>query len=250
MVVHVDRPDHAGVVLAGVHEVPDQLVRLVLVDSHRPGAWAGPVLVHPVQDAFPEFLFRSVDFGVRHSVVGMPGHDGGHGAPAGAGVWRRLVHNESRGFGGAEPFSGDGLFSRHLLLRSVFLLSHAGLSGEMPRRFREGGGCRFPWFWGGFRCSDGLFSGSAGGPGFPRRRGVFTHAAPGPRGIPPGPAFRAAPTGAFLPFLPGVFRSVGERRRPRARRKITGPQKTGLCKKNARGSPATGCRVCTLGSVQ
>ena len=80
--------------------------------------------------------------------------------------------------------------------------------------------------------------------------GVFSPMLPGASGHPSRPAFRAAPTGAFLPFLPGVFRSVGERRRPRARRKITGPQKTGLCKKNARGSPATGCRVSRRDSVQ
>ena len=80
--------------------------------------------------------------------------------------------------------------------------------------------------------------------------GVFSPMLPGASGHPSGPAFRAALTGAFLPFLPGVFRSGGERRRPRARRKITGPQKTGLCKKNARGSPATGCRVSRRDSVQ
>ena len=80
--------------------------------------------------------------------------------------------------------------------------------------------------------------------------GVFSPMLPGASGHPSRPAFRAALTGAFLPFLPGVFRSVGERRRPRARRKITGPQKTGLCKKNARGSPATGCRVSRRDSVQ
>ena len=35
--VHMDRPDHAWVVPAGVHEVPDRPARLVLVDRHRSG---------------------------------------------------------------------------------------------------------------------------------------------------------------------------------------------------------------------
>lgn len=50
VVVHVDRPDHARVVLAGVHEVPDHPARLVLVDCHKRGALLGPVSFQLVQD--------------------------------------------------------------------------------------------------------------------------------------------------------------------------------------------------------
>ena len=122
-----------------------------------------------------------------------------------------------------------------VLFFSYLVRVAAGLSGEMPRRFREGWGCRFPWFWGGFRCSDGLFSGSAGGPGFPRRRGVFTHAARCLGAVPPGLLSGRRRLAAFLPFLPGVFRSVGERRRARARRKITGPAKNGSVQEKCEG---------------
>ena len=73
----------------------------------------------------------------------------------------------------------------------------------------------------------------------PPPRGCLHPCCPGASGHPSGPAFRAALTEAFLPFLPGVFLLLGECRRARARRKITGPQKTHLCKKNARGCPAT-----------
>ena len=125
--VHVDRPDHAWVVLAGVHEVPDRPARLVLVDHHRSG---------------PTFPAR-----------------------------------------------------------------------------------RIAWF-----CS----AAGAPPPVFPRR----------PRGRPPGRPESWPRRAAFLPFLPGVFRSGGGRRRtPGGAKNSPGLQKTDLCKKSAKGYPATGCRV-------
>ena len=161
---------------------------------------------------------------------------------------RRPGHNLTL-FSAAAACSGgrlevlDGIFSPG---RADCL---AGWGGGMPRYFRRGGAVASR----GFRCfqmvSGACFPGLPEGLVFPAA-GVFSPMLPGASGRPSRPAFRAALTGAFLPFLPGVFRSVGERRRPRARRKITGPQKTGLCKKNARGSPATGCRVSRRGSVQ
>ena len=65
MFVHVDRPDHAWVFLAGVHEVADRPARLVLVDRHRsgvlagfPGQLSGPAdsLVCPAAGAPPPML--------------------------------------------------------------------------------------------------------------------------------------------------------------------------------------------------
>ena len=69
-------------------------------------------------------------------------------------------------------------------------------------------------------------------------------------GRPSGLYGKLARRAAFLPFLPGVFRSGGGRGRPRAWWFFAGPQKTDLCKKSARGYPATGCGVHALGSVQ
>ena len=194
MFVRVDLPDHAWVVPAGVHEVPDHPAGLALVDPHGPGAPAGPVSLHPVQDVFPEFLFRSVDFGVRNSVAAAPGHYGCHGAPAGAGVRRRLVHNESRGLDVAEALQGDGDFGSHLFGSSPFgFCSPARVSAERCRGiFGDffGGvfdmaGLPVPVVSGGLGWSLGLFSvpasRPAGGPGLPRFRGVSAHAAAGPR---------------------------------------------------------------------
>ena len=61
----------------------------------------------------------------------------------------------------------------------------AGWGGGMPRYFRCAGPS-LPLVSDAFRWYRGLFSGPAGGPGFPRRRGVFTRAATSPSGVPPG----------------------------------------------------------------
>ena len=62
--------------------------------------------------------------------------------------------------------------------------------------------------------------------------------------------FPGGPGGGFFALFAPRFPVRRGRRRPRAGRKITGPQKTDLCKKSARGYPATGCGVHALGSVQ
>ena len=81
--------------------------------------------------------------------------------------------------------------------------------------------------------------GVLGCPGAPRGRGVAVRA-----------VRKTGPEGGFLPFLTGVFRAGGGRGRPRAGRFFAGPQKTDLCKKSARGCPATGCGVHAPGPVQ
>ncbi len=143
-----------------------------------------------------------------------------------------------------------------VLLRLVFALPRGSRrrdAAAFSSAFSIWRGCRFPWFrvvWGGlWVCFPGLLSGppetlvcpvsGASPPMLPRGGGVPLRA-----------SLKAGPEGCFLPFLPGVFRSGEGRRRPRAGRKITGPRKTDLCKKSARGYPATGCRGSTLGSVQ
>ena len=147
-----------------------------------------------------------------------------------------------------------------VLLRLVFLLLHGGRIGSRRRdaaafsaAFLTWRGCRFPWFrvvlGGLWACFPRPLSGppealvcpvsGASPPVLPRGRGAARRA-----------VWRAGLEGGFLPFLPGVFRSGGGRRRPLAGRKISGPRKTDLCKKSARGYPATGCRVYALGSVQ
>ena len=125
----------------------------------------------------------------------------------------------------------------------------AGGGGGMPRYFRHRGAAAA----GGFRWSLGLFSGPAfrpaGGPGLSCRVGASAGVAAGPRGRPPDSPESWPWRQLFCPFCP-AFSGPGGCRRPRARRKITGPPKTDLCKKSARGYPATGCRVYALGSVQ
>ena len=258
MFVRVDLPDHAGVAPAGVHEVPDHPAGLALVDPHGPGAPAGPVSLHPVQDVFPEFLFRSVDFGVRHSVAAAPGHYGCHGAPAGAGVRRALVHNESRGPGVAEALQGDGDFGSHLFGSSPFgFCSPARVSAERCRGIFGGffggvfdmAGLPVPVVSGGFGWSLGLFSGPvfrpAGGPGLPRFRGVSDHAAAGPWGPPPGLP-ESWPGGLlFCPFCPAFSGPEGCAGGPGRGEKLPDREKR-TCVKKVRG----GIQLRVVGSVR
>ena len=130
-------------------------------------------------------------------------------------------------------------------------------AGGMPRYFQR----RFQ------RRFQGC--GAASSRAFGRSRGLLSGPLSGP---PEGLVCPAA--GAVPPVLPrgrraawravrksgleGGFFAPSARRFPvrrgaweaRAGRKIAGPQKTDLCKKSAKGYPATGCRVCALGSVQ
>ena len=144
-----------------------------------------------------------------------------------------------------------------VLLRLVFLLLHGGRIGSRRRGSAAFSaalsiwrGCRFPWFR--------VVSGPVFRARFPARRrpwfapfpGRLRRCCRGAAGRPGGRSGEQAWRAAFLPFLALVFRSGGGRRRPRAGRKISGPRKTDLCKKSARGYPATGCRVYALGSVQ
>ena len=170
-------------------------------------------------------------------------------SPPRLGVWEPRLPGHNRTLLSAAAACSGG---RLEVLGGIFSTGRAdclaGWGGGMPRYFRRGGAVASR----GFGWSRGLLSGPAfrraGGPGLACRQGPSTGAAAGPRA-----ALRAVrktgPEGGFLALFARRFPVRRGCRRSWARWFFAGPQKTDLCKKSARGCPATGCRVYALGSV-
>ena len=140
-----------------------------------------------------------------------------------------------------------------VLLRLVFALPRgsrrrdaAVFSAAFSAAFSIWRGCRFPWFrvvWGGlWACFPGPFSGPPEALVCPVS-GASPPMLPRGRGVPLRASRKAGLEGCFFALFARRFPVRRGRRRPRAGRKIAGPRKTDLCKKSARGYPATGCGV-------
>ena len=134
----------------------------------------------------------------------VPEVPGGHAsqAAAAAGVWRTLVHNESRGLDVAEAFSGDSRFGPHLLCSSPFYVSSlpCGSRRRDAEAFSTWQGCRFPWF----QMFPGPAFRPAGGPGLSRRGVLPPVLSRGLRAV-----RKAGPEGGFFALFARRFSAFG-----------------------------------------